>query len=196
MGSMVRLILVRHGSTALSEQGRYQGWIDVPLTPRGIREAGELGRRWNSMEIDALWSSDLRRARQTAEIAFPGRSVGLDPRLREIDFGVFDGLTYEENRKRFEGSFCGWLEDPASGRPPGGESLGELEARVASWLNEVASDRELPGDRLHMAVTHGGVMRVAMALAHGIPFADAARLSLPPCASVEIDAGAFEAGVR
>lgn len=184
---MVRLILVRHGSTVLSEQGRYQGRIDVPLTPRGIREAGELGRRWDPLEIDALWSSDLCRARQTVEIAFPGRSVRLDPRLREIDFGAFDGRTYEENRQRFEDAFSDWLKDPAIGRPPGGESLGDLESRVASWLNEVANDREAPGDRLHLAVTHGGVIRVALSLARRIPFVDAARLSLPPCASVEID---------
>lgn len=193
---MVRLILVRHGSTALSEQGRYQGRIDVSLTSRGIHEAEELGRRWNSMEIDALWSSDLRRARQTAAIAFPGQSTRLDPRLREIDFGEFDGRTYEQNREQFGQSFSDWLKDPASGKPPGGESLGELEARVASWLSEVAGDREAPGDRLHMAVTHGGVIRVATALAGRIPFVDAARLPLPPCASVEIDVGVFGAEVR
>jgi alpha-ribazole phosphatase/probable phosphoglycerate mutase len=193
---MVRLILVRHASTTLSEAGRYQGLIDIPLSPRGIEEARGLGRRLNPLAIDQVWSSDLRRARQTAVIALPGRGVRVDPRLRELDFGAFDGFTYQENHRRFEQSFSGWLKNPETTDPPGGEALGELEARVASWLVEVAHDRVAPGDRFHIGVTHGGVIRVAVALTRGIGFERVRALSLPPCARVELDLTSFMAGIR
>lgn len=193
MGFMVRLILVRHASTALSEAGRYQGLVDFPLSPQGIDEARELGGRLESREIETLWSSDLRRARQTAALALPGRSVRLDPRLRELHFGAFDGSTYEEALRRFEGSFSEWLKDPRTTDPPGGESLGALEARVGSWLAEVAHGPEAPRDPLHVGVTHGGVIRVAVALTRRIGFERVRALSVPPCAGVEIDLSSFMA---
>lgn len=122
-----------------------------------------------------VYSSDLVRARRTAALAFPGAEVRPDPRLRELHFGAFDGRTYAENVARFGRRFHAWLEDPARVRPPGGELLGELEARVLDWL------ADLPRAGRVIAVTHAGPIRVLLAHLARVPFDDARRTPIAPC---------------
>ena len=140
-----RIWLVRHGSTDWSEQGRFTGWADLPLNAEGRRQAESLGARMDRGDA-VIWSSDLRRAVETATLAFgPPRA---DPRVREIDFGRLEGLTWEECDDRTRAELLAF----EGFRAPGGESVADLRRRARSFL------QELPRGR-HVVVTHGGVIR-------------------------------------
>ncbi len=179
------LTLVRHASTALSDERRYVGHLDPDLGADGEAEARALGRRLapfvgpeeaRSGSPSQLWSSDLRRARRTAELAFPERRIRTDPRLRELDFGAFDGATYDENLRRHGWRFRKWVEDPDGHPPPGGETLSSLVERVLDWLHDLEPDADV------IAVAHGGPLRVLAARALARPPAEALRWSVPTAA--------------
>lgn len=145
----IRLWLVRHGATDWSDAGRLNGWSDVPLNDRGRVQARLLRRQLARRELTGVWSSDLTRATETAQLAV-GEPVP-DPRLRELDFGSLEGRRWEE---------C-----PAEGREalvafdgfgaPQGESVGELRSRVLEFV-EALHDGE------HLVFTHGGVIRLLL----------------------------------
>src|ERR1700760_4361850 len=100
---MPPLPLARHGETDWNREGRWQGWADPPLNDTGRAQARELAEQLRSVPFDAVFSSDLARARETAEIvAAPhGVPVVVEPQLREIDIGSWSGLTHDEIRSRF-----------------------------------------------------------------------------------------------
>lgn len=158
----LELLLVRHGSTYLNERQRFQGRIDPPLSTRGRREAQEAGR---ALALGGrrvrLWSSARRRARETAELLGAG-SPTVDPRIAELDFGLFEGCTWEEAKALAPRALEAWLEDPWSVPPPGGERVDELVERVSGWLAELgargrtAEPRGGPRSAVHVAVTHAG----------------------------------------
>ena len=154
----MRLILVRHGETPWNEAGRYQGWEDTPLSPRGTITAKGIGVRLRACGINRfhLWSSDLARAAATARIAF-GRVPRIDRRLRELDFGEFAGRTYQENLDHFGPRFSDWVEHRGHPPPPGGELLADFFARTEAWLTGVRT--MVPAGETVVAVTHGGVVR-------------------------------------
>lgn len=177
---MLRLTLVRHAATPLSEAGRYQGHRDADLSTGGVRQARRLSSVLAAHGITPadVWTSDLLRARRTAELALPNIRPRPDPRLRELAFGAFEGFTFAENRARLGIRFLRWIESPERHRPPGGESVAELRARLLGWLEELP-DR---GDVL--VVTHGGPIRVLIARILGLASVAEARVHLPPCAVV------------
>ena len=154
----MRLLLVRHGETTWNEAGRYQGWTDTSLSRRGEETARRIGKRLRERGVTkhALWASDLKRAVETARMAF-GLQPLTDRRLRELDFGIFAGRTREENRRRFGDRFDAWVEHRGRPLPPGGETLEDFSARVAHWLAQVR--RRTPPSGTVVAVTHGGVIR-------------------------------------
>jgi len=155
------LFLVRHGETDWNAAGRWQGQTDVPLNARGREQAREVAGRLRAGGIAAIASSDLLRARATAEIVASelGLEVShLDAALRERRFGCFEGLTREEVAARFPEAWARYLADPGPA-PPGGESRDELIGRL---LPAVASAvARLPGPLL--VVMHGGAMRALLA---------------------------------
>jgi probable phosphoglycerate mutase len=146
------LLLVRHGETDWNAVGRLQGHTDRPLSDFGRRQAQQLAEELADEPLDAIYSSDLARARETAEIAGGrlGLPVVLDPGLREKDWGTWEGLTsVERDRVEFVG-----------------ESTEAHQARILQALTEIAGRH--PGGRV-LVVTHGGSMRrvqtAAMAMA-------------------------------
>ena len=151
--------LVRHGVTAHNQEGIWQGQRDVPLAPEGRRQAQRLAVRLARLGLTwtALHSSDLSRARETAEIV--GQRLGLtvqsDRRLREVCVGELAGLTRPEVRARFGDYVARSQEDPWNARFPGGETLAELYDRVWAFLGEL-------GDGRHLVVSHGGAIRAAV----------------------------------
>lgn len=162
----MRLILVRHGETPWNEAGRYQGWEDTPLSPRGTITARGIGARLRARGVTRfhLWSSDLARAVATARIAF-ARVPRVDRRLRELDFGEFAGRTYQENLDHFGPRFSEWVEHRGAPSAPGGERLVDFFERTEAWLRDT---REIvPVGETVVAVTHGGVVRALVR-----PFAD------------------------
>jgi len=164
---VVRLILVRHGETEWNAEGRYQGWTDVPLNETGKRQAVALGRRLAREDIHAIYASDLRRAWETAMIiAAPhGLPVRSERRLREIDFGIWEGLTYSEIKQRHPQILTAWEADPLSVVLPGGESLGQVSTRIQATLKDIAQAHQ---DQTVLLVAHGGSLQVLLCLALGL----------------------------
>lgn len=142
---MLRLWLVRHGSTQWSEERRYTGLTDIPLTETGRAQARALaflaGRTWTG-----VWSSDLRRAVETAELA--GLTPTLDARLREIDFGTIESKHWED----LDAATQQAITEFDTFAPPGGETVAHLTDRLDDFLDSLT-----PGD--HVVFTHGGVIR-------------------------------------
>ena len=122
----MRIILIRHGSTIWNEEGKYQGTIDVPLSDRGRQEAEMVAERLREEKIKAIYSSNLGRARETAEIiARPhGLPVQVIDELGEINFGDWEGLTAQEIKDKFgEQAYRTWLEDPVNADISGGDRI-------------------------------------------------------------------------
>lgn len=157
---MRRLTLIRHGLTAWNLSGRFQGASDVPLSDAGREQARRLRPHAARLErVDVVVSSPARRALETAELAFPERRLLQDARVRELDFGVFEGRTFEQNRRHPAWSW--WAADPYERPAPRGESYRMLQARAVVWLGEARARWSAS----HVAlVCHSGT--VQMLLAH------------------------------
>jgi len=156
-----RVFLARHGET--DDNGpplRFQGWRDTPLNDTGRAQARELAGRVADMGIASLFTSDLSRALETAEII--GAGVGLepqvDPRLREANRGRWEGRLFEEVAAAEPEDYAAWLRAGAGWRFPGGESLQEQSDRVCACVEEIRHGAEHPA----LAVCHGGSIRVML----------------------------------
>jgi len=164
----VRLLLVRHGQSTWNREHRIQGQLDPPLSDDGRRQAAQLGRRLAGRRFAALYSSDLKRAAETA--AAIGGAIGLTPtpmaELREIYLGDWEGLRTEELAARFPEAWASWAEEPDWDLVPGGEGSAAFEARVEAALDSIFQ-RHHEDDVL--AVTHGGVIQIALHHAVGRP---------------------------
>lgn len=161
---MTRILLVRHGETDWNADGRLQGWAPVPLSADGRRQAQQLGEAVaKQYEIDRLVSSDLHRARETAELlAEPlGVEVVLDRGWRERDLGVFQGLSYEAIDQRHpEYSLTQVGEAAIGARPDGGESLADLRDRALEAWNRVVT--AAGPEETHLVVSHGGPLYLVL----------------------------------
>ena len=172
------LWFVRHGESTWNASGFVQGQANGPvLTRKGRTEAADIAGRLAGARITALYTSDLQRARETAEIV--GRALRMtpqsDPALRERNFGRAQGRPHGELPSTASGIEIDRVVD-ADARPAEGESLTELYERVATFIDELEM-RAPEGDVL--VVTHGGVIRVAQAYCNGIPAAAMAWGSVP-----------------
>ena len=176
------LWFVRHGESTWNASGFVQGQAPGPvLTPKGRNEAAGIAERCAGIGITAIYTSDLKRARETAEIV--GRALRLapqaDPALRERNFGTAQGHPHSALSSAASGIEIDRVVD-ADARPPEGESLRELYGRVGAFIAGMER-QELAGDVL--VVTHGGVIRVAQAYCSGLPV-DAMPWGRVPNASV------------
>ncbi|MGI6551394.1 MAG: histidine phosphatase family protein [Syntrophomonadales bacterium] len=163
----MRLILVRHGSTIWNAEGKYQGTMDVPLSDKGRQEAQMVAERLRDEDITAIYSSDLVRARETAEIiARPhGLPVKVIPEFGEINFGDWEGLTAQEIREKFgEEVYRTWLEDPINADISGGDRITDFAERVVKGFNQVIEAH--PDDTVVLA-THGGALMALGCHLHG-----------------------------
>lgn len=172
----VDLLLVRHERTSYNEESRYQGSLDLGLTETG-RERARLLRRVLDKKLSdefVVWSSTLRRSRETATLVFPNREIRSDPRLIELNFGRVEGLTHEEAEEKLGSSYREWVRSPAEGAPPGGESMLELRERLLDWL------AELRGRNMHVVVTHLVPIKTLMSVALQVPFSDLHNFRIDP----------------
>ena len=137
---MALFYFVRHGETEWNAAGRLCGRTDVPLSDAGRRQAQLLALRLKPIPFDALYSSPLRRALETASTLGRaiGREVVADPRLVELSYGAWEGRTYEEIKRANPEIFSAWEQDPASVAPPEGESGEQLIERLKPFLADVA----------------------------------------------------------
>lgn len=171
---MTELLLIRHGETAWNAERRLQGHLDIALNAEGERQAAALARALASESLDAIFSSDLQRAWQTAQaVAAPrGMTVTVDPGLRERCFGAFEGLLYDDIQARFPEAHAAWKARMPSVRYPAGqhvaETLDEFFARVADALSRLLQDRAY---RKVALVTHGGVLDCIYRIANQLDIA-------------------------
>ncbi len=165
--SSTALLLIRHGETAWNAEHRIQGHLDIPLSATGIRQAALLANRLAQETIDAVYSSELTRARLTAEpfAARLGLEITLDTRLRERSFGVFEGLTADEVSARHPEGFRRWRERDPAWAINEGESGQQLIDRVLSALHDITLRHP---DESVAVVTHGGVLDVVYRVARGL----------------------------
>lgn len=136
---MTTLVLIRHGETDWNNEGRYQGQADPPLNAVGIKQAEDLLSSLKEEHIDALYSSPLRRALQTAQILAQRLRIPLitDPRLMEIDQGEWETRLRAEIEHAYPELFHAWQTNPWEVTPPGGENLYAVKARVDEAIDEI-----------------------------------------------------------
>jgi alpha-ribazole phosphatase/probable phosphoglycerate mutase len=159
------ILLARHGESDWNRAKRWQGHADRPLTERGRQQARALAERLSETALDAVCSSDLRRARETAEIVArrQGIKVHVLADLREVDVGSWSGLTRAEAEKRFPEAFRRWK---AGGEGwTDGETYEQLTQRVVRAIRRIAAEH--PHERV-LVVAHGGTIRAVHAAALGI----------------------------
>jgi 2,3-bisphosphoglycerate-dependent phosphoglycerate mutase len=166
------ILLARHGETDWNRDNRFQGHADPPLNETGRAQAAELAAALAEEPLAAVYSSPLWRALETAEIAAAPHRLKPVPvdALREVDVGSWQGLTRAEIEERFPAQFARWLEYEQGWDD--GETYDEMGVRVVTALFELAAAHE--GEQI-LAVSHGGPVRAAYALADEISHAEARR---------------------
>jgi broad specificity phosphatase PhoE len=173
---LTRLLLVRHGETDWTVQGRFSGHTDLPLNERGQRQATAVAHRLSSEMIQTIYTSDLQRVLATAEAiaqaianyqeATRGGPIVLpDRRLREVDLGEWDGLTYAEILRRDPDIVNAWQDDFLKTAPPGGESLEQLADRLKPFLLGILAG--FPEKTLVVA-GHAGSLQCLVCMALGL----------------------------
>lgn len=164
------LWLVRHGRTSWNRERRYQGHSNVALLDDEASGLEGLEKELEGVSFSSVYCSDLLRCRQTLERVRPdlaGKAV-YDSRLREMNFGQWEGQTYEMLKDSLD--YRAWIDDPVSVNPPGGETWDHFHRRVRSiyeeWVN-LAQRNPCPDHNMEqriLAVTHGGVVSLAASL--------------------------------
>ena len=152
---MKRIVLCRHAEPEASARGRFCGASEVGLSAAGRAEAADLARGLGG--APSLYSAPAPRATQTAR---PLGEPVVDERLRELDFGSFDGLTFDEAAAGWPDVYAEYLRAPTRVRFPGGETFAELRARALDVAGDVLGSL---GDRTAVLVTHAGVIRALLA---------------------------------
>lgn len=157
----MRLLIARHGATPNNAQARYTGQSDVALSPLGERQAGALAQALAHMHLVCIVSSDLRRARATAEAIARFHDVPIreDVDLREIAMGEWEGQTSAEVRAHSPDLMRRWQEDALTVAPPGGETVAEFRDRLVRALDRWYA--AFPQGNV-LWVTHGGVVGVLL----------------------------------
>jgi probable phosphoglycerate mutase len=188
-GSPTRLILVRHGETALTAEGRYSGRGDIPLSPRGEDQARAAGVRVAALgPVHAVVSSPLSRCTRTAALMAaecdPVPDVTIEPDLIECDFGAWEGLTFAQVREKFPAAMQAWLGS-TSVAPPDGESFEQVAQRVRTAIGRL---RSAYPEQTVAIVSHVSPIKLILrdALAAGNAFLH--RLYLDPAGISVIDA--------
>jgi alpha-ribazole phosphatase len=164
--NLTRLILVRHGEPDESVRGRCYGRLDPGLSLRGQVQIRTVRRLLRGVPLSNVYSSPRRRAKESARLLARGRKDPIvDDRLREIDFGELEGLTYDEIAARFPETYEAWMRHPTEVVFPGGESFPAMTGRVCEALDQL---RLAHGGQPIVVVSHGGVNRIAIARALGL----------------------------
>ncbi|WP_425446713.1 alpha-ribazole phosphatase [Dethiothermospora halolimnae] len=155
----MKLILLRHGETMANKNKRYSGWTDYDLTEKGKKQVDAGIEKIIGEDIDYIYSSPLKRTLYTANIIGSkfNKEVKVDNRLKELNFGIFEGKTYKEIRNEYKEESKRWIDDYVNYRIPEGESLMDVHSRIANFLGEIKNT-----DKTYVVVTHSGVIGVIL----------------------------------
>ncbi len=154
----IKLFLIRHGQTLWNKEGRYQGDMDIGLTRVGFKQARLAAKYLSKVDFSNIYSSPLRRAIDTANIINKTRNLKIIARenLKEINFGKWEGMKFDQINMMFHDDYQNWLADPYNNCPTGGESFKQVKERAAAEIDNIVNENE---DGSSVAVvTHGGVI--------------------------------------
>lgn len=174
---MTTIYLIRHGETEANQYRRIQGWLDTKVSKHGMRQIEGLSQRFSSIEIHAVYSSDLSRAVATAKAISGPHDLTLhtDTRLREINMGSWAGCPWDElvqnDRERTEL----FLALSPTWQAPGGEGFEEVRMRMDKVLKEIASHHN--GQSVAV-VSHGAAIRQMLAMFHGLSVSESGQIPL------------------
>lgn len=176
---MTQVILVRHGEVAgnSGEKLAFVGWGDLPLTEYGVLQSRAVGEYLNSEHIAAVYSSDLERARITAEqiAGEHGLEVRIDPHLREVNYGAWESLGEEELLRDWAEEYAARQRDPWSIAPPDGECYAQMWERFLPKWNQIIKEHD--GETI-VLVGHNGLLRMLMCFLLGAPFQNFKRVHI------------------
>lgn len=152
----MKLYLIRHGQTEWNITGRIQGKTDIPLNETGIYQAGLLSEALSGCSVEAVYASPLKRAYDTACVVAAKEKLPVIPveELREVDFGLWEGLTWDEICHKYPGDFAAWDENPVRNTPTGGEKKESSRGRCKTAMERILNSAE--GDIA--IVAHGGIL--------------------------------------
>lgn len=163
----MKLLFTRHGQTDWNIARRYQGHSDTALNQVGIHQAEQLAKRLSKETIHAIYSSDLSRAMATARVvaAFHHIEPRMDPRWRELSFGDWEGMTYDEMSAHSPDLFDAWMKDSLAVSTPNGETHLQLAEKVEAAFNEIKTKHK---EETVLIVGHSGSMQSLLALLLGV----------------------------
>jgi alpha-ribazole phosphatase len=183
---VTRILLVRHAEPEADARGRCYGRLDVSLSDKGLGRARVL----SGLSCDVVYTSPRRRARETASLL---GAATVDERLRELDFGELEGRLYDDIARERPELYRQWMEEPTRVRFPGGECFDDLRARTCEVVGEL---RAAHAGQCIALITHGGVIRAALADALGLPTERSFALDVGYCRVSVIDWFGDDAVVR
>lgn len=159
-----RIILVRHGQTDWNNDGRWQGQLDIPLNDAGLEQAAALATYLSERPIKAVHTSDLARAKRTAEVIADALNLSVipDPRWREMNLGVFQGLTVEEIEARYPEEYHATRADYMNHVIPQGESRRMMQERSRTALYEILAAASENDESDVVVVSHGGTIKALL----------------------------------
>jgi len=177
---MTRLFLIRHGITGWNAERRYCGHKDVSLAREGRLQVKKLRGRLDKVKFDKIYCSDRKRAIETACMLFKKKPIKIDSNLREVNFGVLEGLRHEEIMRRYADIYRRWLKGPFKNRIPGAEPMNIFKKRVDGAMKKIV---RLNRGKTVAVVCHGGVIGVFI---NGISGKRNFWRSVPSAASVTV----------
>ena len=159
---MTKLILIRHGETEWNKRHMFQGQSDTELASEGVRQAHLLAAHFPVEHVDAIYTSDLQRARMTATIIAEkfGPELQIEPALREANYGTWEERSFEELAIAHPAEFKLFFTDPSRFCPEGGEHFSEVQARAMNAINNIVRVND---GKIVVVVSHGGVLRTIIA---------------------------------
>ena len=191
---MGRLVLLRHGESQWNLENRFTGWVDVPLSPRGIQEARNAGEKLRPFRFDRAFTSVLQRANETLRLALdvigqPQIPIEKDKALNERMYGDLQGLNKAETAKKYGEDQVKIWRRSYDVRPPGGESLKDTAERVLPYYMQAIKPHLLKGETILIAA-HGNSLRALVMELENLSKEQVLELNIPTGAPLldELDA--------
>lgn len=157
---ITKIFLIRHGETDWNKQRRYCGHSDIPLNKKGMRQAKKISRRIKHEKFDTIYSSTAIRAIQTANLATGNKPLRKIAKIREMNFGIFEGLTHQQLLEKYPKIYQTWLNDPVNTKIPQGESAKQFANRIKNTLGEIITKNK--GNTIAI-FAHAGSIRIIIA---------------------------------
>jgi len=160
---MKKIVLLRHGETSVT--GKYIGSTDLALSKNGIQQISKAAEKLSTLNFDKIYCSPLKRCMSTSDILLTGTEANIDPRIREIDFGEWENLSFNEIKTLYVKEVSEWSRNSESFTFPGGENVENFRSRIVSFSETLSTDLW----QNILVITHGGVIRHLICIMLNLP---------------------------